>query len=137
MNNLNFTGNIGRDAETRFTTSGDAITSFSAALASGYGDKKVTTWLNCSIFGKRGESLAPYLKKGAQVAITGEFTARQYTSKDGSEKLSLDLRVNDVTLIGGKSQGEQQEQRPSAAPAKKSPSAAPSAPNDIDDNIPF
>lgn len=102
MNNLNFTGNIGRDAETRFMTNGESVTSFSAALSSGYGDKKITTWLNCSIFGKRGESVSPYLKKGAQVAISGEFAARPYTTKDGIEKLSLDIRVNDLTLIGGK-----------------------------------
>lgn len=121
MNNLNFTGNIGRDSETRFTTGGDPITSFSAALTSGYGEKKITTWLNCSIFGKRGESLAPYLKKGAQVAITGEFTARPYTSKEGVEKLSLDVRVNDLTLIGGK-QESAPESKPKAHPAK--PAAA-------------
>lgn len=105
MNVLNFTGGLSRDAETRFTPGGDAITSFGVALSSGYGDKKITTWLNATIFGKRGESLAPYLKKGAQVAISGEFTARPYTTKDGDEKLSLDVRVNDLTLIGGKSEG--------------------------------
>ncbi len=104
MNIIAFTGNIGKDCETRYTQAGDPVTSFSAALTSGYGEKKVTTWLNCSLFGKRGESLAPYLKKGAQVAITGEFTARQYQSKDGAEKMSLDVRVSDVTLIGGRSE---------------------------------
>lgn len=102
MNSLNFTGGLGRDCETRFSAKGDAITSFSVALSSGYGDNKITTWLNCSLFGKRGEALAPYLFKGAQVAISGEFSARPYKTKDGQEKLSLDVRVNDVTLIGGK-----------------------------------
>lgn len=113
MNVLNFTGGLSRDAETRFTPGGDAITSFGVALSSGYGDKKITTWLNASIFGKRGESLSPYLKKGAQVAISGEFTARPYTTKDGAEKLSLDVRVNDLTLIGGK--GESVSQQPKTA----------------------
>lgn len=117
MNSLNFTGGIGRDCETRFTSKGDAITSFSVALSSGYGENKLTTWLNCSIFGKRGESLAPYLLKGAQVAISGEFSARPYTSKAGEEKQSLEVRVNDVTLIGGKtdastSSAQRQESKP-------------------------
>lgn len=132
MNNLNFTGNLGRDAETRFTTNGDAITSFSTALTSGYGEKKTTTWLNCSIFGKRGESLAPYLKKGAQVAITGEFAARPYTSKEGVEKLSLDVRVNDLTLIGGK-QDAPQESKPK--PAKTAPASGKS--EEFSDDIPW
>lgn len=101
MNVLNFTGGLGRDCETRFLANGDAVTSFGVALSSGYGDKKITTWLNATIFGKRGEALAPYLKKGAQVAISGEFTARPYTTKEGAEKLSLDVRVNDLTLMGG------------------------------------
>jgi single-strand DNA-binding protein len=103
MNSLNFTGNLGRDCETRFTPGGDAITSFSVALTSGYGEKKITSWMNCSIWGKRGESVAPYLKKGTQVAISGELALRPYTNKDGIEKVSPDVRVNDLTLIGGRS----------------------------------
>ena len=131
MNVLNFTGGLGRDAETRFTPSGDAITSFSVALTSGYGEKKITTWLNCSLFGKRGESLAQYLKKGAQVAISGEFTARPYTTKEGAEKLSLDVRVNDLTLIGGKADGgngntQRQDHKPNEQDI-----------NDIESDIPF
>ena len=131
MNVLNFTGGLGRDAETRFTPSGDAITSFSVALTSGYGEKKITTWLNCSLFGKRGDSLAPYLKKGAQVAISGEFTARPYTTKEGAEKLSLDVRVNDLTLIGGRSEGgnvntQRQDHKPNEQDI-----------HDIESDIPF
>jgi single-strand DNA-binding protein len=117
MNVLSFTGGLGRDCETRFTAKGDAVTSFSVALSSGYGDSKLTTWMNCTIFGKRGESLAPYLLKGAQVAISGEFAARPYTNKAGEEKLSLDVRVNDVTLMGGK-QGNQSAPATNTAPAE-------------------
>lgn len=102
MNVLSFTGNAGRDAETRFTPAGDAITSFSVALSSGYGDKKVTTWLNCSLFGKRGETLAQYITKGTLLGVVGEFQARPYTTKEGAEKISLDVRVSDVTLLGKK-----------------------------------
>lgn len=129
MNVICFTGNIGRDGETRYTPNGDAILSFSVALTSGYGDKKITTWLNCSLFGKRAESLAPYIKKGGQVAINGEFTARPYTAKDGAEKLSLDVRVNDLTLVGGKSE--------SSEPTKAKEQPAFADPMDFESNIPF
>jgi len=61
MNVINFTGNCGRDAETKFLGNGDAVTSFSVALSSGFGDKKITTWLNCSMYGKRGEAVANYI----------------------------------------------------------------------------
>jgi len=102
MNNLNAVGNIGSDAEVRFTKEGTAIASFSFALSSGYGDKKKTTWLRCSIIGKRGETLAPMLNKGSQVAITGEISLNEYVAKDGSNKSSLECLVNNVTLLGKK-----------------------------------
>lgn len=107
MNCFNFTGNIGRDdAVVRHTPSGDSITSFSVAISSGYGEKKTTSWMNCSMFGKRGEAVSAYLKAGTQVAVSGEFTARPYKTKDGQEKISLDVKVNDLTLLGGKQEGK-------------------------------
>lgn len=134
MNVISLIGNIGRDSETRFTQLGDAITSFSVALTSGYGEKKITTWLNASIFGKRGESLAPYLKKGTQVGISGEFQARPYTTKDGVEKLSLEVRVNDVTLVGGKKDSAPQD---SHNEAKSNGFVKHSTGDDFDSDVPF
>ena len=99
MNVLNAIGNIGKDAELRFTEKGDPVAQFSFALTSGYGDKAVTTWLNCSLWGKRAETLAPMLLKGTKIGITGELTNRKYATKDGTEKYSLELRVNDLTLL--------------------------------------
>lgn len=120
MNVFNFTGRIGKDCESRFTPAGDAVTSFTAAVNSGYGDKAVTTWVNCSMWGKRGEAVAPYLLKGTLVAISGELTNREYTDKDGNRRFSLDVRVNDLTLIGGKkdsgAQNDIQTQQQASAP---------------------
>jgi single-strand DNA-binding protein len=130
MNNLNFTGNCGRDAEVKHTASGDSITSFSVALSSGYGDRKVTTWINCSMFGKRGEAVANYVKKGSLVGITGEFQARPWTNKDGVEKLSLEVRVNDLTLLGSKADAI-------ARPAQTSQPAAAADSFDDLESIPF
>ena len=125
MNILCFTGRIGKDCESRFTSSGDAVVSFTAAMDSGYGDKKVTTWLNCSMWGKRGESVAPYLLKGTQIAVSGELTNREYTDKEGNKRYSLDVRVNDLTLIGGKQEASK-------------PKPGDDAPKEFDDqDIPF
>jgi len=112
MNSLSAIGNVGRQAETRFLPDGTCIASFSFALTSGYGEKKVTTWLNCSLFGKRAETLAPMLLKGTQIGITGEILQREYVTSDGIKKTSLDCRVNDVTLLGKKSNTT--EQKPAA-----------------------
>lgn len=108
MNSWNFTGNIGKDAETRYTQSGDAVVSFSVAVKSGYGEKAATTWPRCSMFGKRGESVAPFLTKGQQVAVTGEVTLREYTDKQGQPRSSLDVRINDLTLIGKREASHQE-----------------------------
>lgn len=102
MNVLNAIGNIGKDAEVRFTPKNEPVATFSFALQSGYGEKQVTTWINCQLWGKRAESLAPSLKKGSRIGITGELTNRPYTAKDGTEKHSLELRVSDITLLGTK-----------------------------------
>ena len=102
INILSAIGNISRNAEIRYLANGDSVASFSFALSSGYGDKQITTWLNCSLWGKRAETLAQMLLKGTKIGISGELTNRPYKAKDGTEKFSLDLRVNDVTLLGGK-----------------------------------
>lgn len=102
MNVLNAIGNVGRDAEVRFTPNAKAVTQFSFALQSGYGDKQITTWINCNIWGERGQTLAPMLLKGTRIGITGELTNRPYIAKDGTEKHSLELRISDVTLLGSK-----------------------------------
>jgi single-strand DNA-binding protein len=134
MNIFAFTGRIGKDCETRYTNAGDAIVNFTAAVSSGYGDKEVTTWVNCSMFGKRGEAISPYLLKGTQIAVSGELTNRKYTDKSGNEKYSLDVRVNDVTLLGGK-----QEVQQSAHPARSQPAPVHQAQSveDMDDDVPF
>lgn len=131
MNSWNFTGNLGNPAEQRFTQGGESIVSFSVAVKSGYGDKAVTTWAKCTMFGKRGESVMPYLGKGQLVGVVGEMAAREWIDKEGQKRTSIEVRVNDLTLLG-KSEGQQQQ-----APAPQRAAAkAPPADGDYQD-IPF
>jgi single-strand DNA-binding protein len=102
MNSWNFTGNAGRDAEIRYLANGDAITSWSVAVKAGYGKNEVTSWVSCSIYGKRGEAVADFIKKGNQIGVSGEGLLRTWDAKDGSKASSLECRVNDVTLLGSK-----------------------------------
>lgn len=127
MNVLSAIGNISKDCELRYTPNGDAVAQFNFALNSGYGDKKITTWLNCSLWGKRAKSLAPMLLKGARVGITGELTNRPYTAKDGTERFNLEVRINDVTLLGGNSKSENNQSTPEFNQNLE----------DIDSSIPF
>jgi single-strand DNA-binding protein len=111
MNVWNFTGNLGKDAEVKYTAGGMAVMSFSVAVKSGYGDKEKTTWVNCGVFGKRAEgSLPQYLVKGAQVAISGEAFLDEW-EKDGVTNKMLKVNVDKLDLIGGRSDSAPQQQR--------------------------
>lgn len=137
MNSWSFTGNLGRDAERR-TVDDSSIVSFSVAVKSGYGDRAATTWVKCNLFGKRGESLHQYLIKGQQVAIVGEVTNREWTDKEGAKRLSLEVRVTDIDLIGGKVDGsnaQPESQAPRPGPRPTASRGGFSQPDD--DDIPF
>jgi len=133
MNVFTFSGNLGNNAEQRATKSGTPVCQFSVATTSGYGDRKKTTWARCTLFGKRGESLAPYLVKGQQVVVSGEASLNEWESKDGT-RTSLEVNVNDVTLVGGK---PEQRQEPQQARQAAPPLAPPTAEQFDEDTIPF
>ena len=111
MNNITITGHLGRDIELRSLSDGTPVGGFS--VADSQGRDKPAIWWRCSIFGKRAEALAPYLKKGQQVTIVGSVTEREYTDKDGQKRTSMELRVNDLALQGGRPESQE---APRAAP---------------------
>ena len=129
MNLLTCTTRLYKDAERRFTQSGDSIVSFKGAIDAGYGQNKTTSWIKFTMFGKRGDSVLPYLKDKTQVAVSGELANREYTDKEGQKRYSLEVRVNELTLLGGKQESQLQESKP--APVKKV------SPDDFDEQIPF
>lgn len=115
MNVSTFVGRIGRDAEMRTTQSGKSLARWSIAVDQRRGGEKTTLWVECALFGQRGESLCQYLTKGTTVAVTGEINVRTYES-EGGPKASLQLTVRDVTLLGGGQRQERQE--PASKPVK-------------------
>lgn len=131
-------GNLGGDAQVR-QVGQQSVCEFSVASSRrGRDGAEQTTWVRCSLWGKRGEALAPRLLKGQKVACVGELSARAYQARDGSPAAGLDLRVWDVALQGGPQQG--QGQAPQAATyAPQAPSQGQYAPQgryEYDD-IPF
>lgn len=120
MNNWTIAGRIGKDAEVRHTSGGDAVCGFDVAVESKVKGEKVTTWVRCSLWGERGEKLAPYLTKGSAVAVAGEAGVEVYTPRGGEAKAQLRMRVNQVTLQGG-GQGETSRQAPKSRQSPADP----------------
>lgn len=137
MNKITADGRIVADAEVRYTPSGDAICQFRMASDVGFGDKKTTNWFSCTIWGKRGESVAPYLVKGTPVTVYGTLMMREWTNKEGIKQLSPDIRIDEITMHGSReqSQGNAPQQRPQAAPRPAAPQQA--ATDDDLEDIPF
>jgi len=136
MNNLSAIGNI-NNPELRFLADQTPVLQFSFALNSGFGDKAVTTWLNCSLFGKRAQTLADMVKKGDRVGITGELTNRKYQDKNGVEKYSLDCRINDLTLLGSKNAQGDTSTPPSKNNASKAQEMQTDSMEDLESDLPF
>lgn len=127
MQVLMIAGNVGKDAELRRTNAGDAVLGFSLAVDNGKdknGNKRDSTWYDCSIWGKRAESLQSYITKGTKLTLTGRPTAREHNGK-----AYLGISVNDLTFMGG-NQGQQRDYQ--TPQSDQHPPA-----RDLDDEVPF
>ena len=134
VNVFTFSGRLGRDAETRFTTSGKAVTGFPVAVDVGFGDRKHALWVDCSMWGERGQNVAQYLRKGGTVTVTGEADLETYQNH-GVERTKLKCRVNDVELPPPARQDR--APAPPRAAAAPQPSPGPADGSFEDDDIPF
>ena len=129
MNSITIAGGLGRDAELKYLNNGDPICNFS--VADSQGRDKGTIWWNCSLFGKRGEALSQYLTKGQSVTVVGVVTEREWTDKEGNKRKSMDVRVSEIALQGGRRDAEPQEER------RQAPTPAPAQDSFDDSEIPF
>lgn len=95
-------GRLGKDAEERTTPNGHTAVKFSIATKKG---KDETQWVDCTMWGKRGQSLLPYLKKGGSVWVSGELTSRTFET-NGVPKFYMDLNVQTLEFAGAKPKEE-------------------------------
>ncbi len=148
VNKVILIGHLGRDAETRFTPAGVAVTKFSVATNRRWKDqqsgewKEETDWANVVLW--RQENLANYLTKGKQVYVEGRLQTRSYDDKDGKKQYMTEVVADDVILLGGRG-GEGGEDRPVSMPrsAQKAPSGGGAGGGGMedqgitDDDVPF
>ena len=139
LNTCTLSGNIGNDAEVRYTAGGMAITSFSLAVNhrrkqqdGSYADE--TSWVDCTIFGKRGESLQAngYLQKGAKLAVVGHLRMSTWEA-DGQRRRKLEVIVDNII---GMTNYRQPQQPQAQQPYHVQPQQA-YVPDVYDEDIPF
>jgi single-strand DNA-binding protein len=155
VNKVILLGNLGKDAETKFTPSGVAKTTFAIATSRRWLDKQTnewkeeTTWHNVVLW--RSENVGNYLLKGKQVYVEGRLDHRSYEDQQGQKKYFTEVVADEVILLGGRGDSPsgggggdyEQRDRPVSMPrsAQRQQPAAP-APDEFsqgitDDDVPF
>jgi single-strand DNA-binding protein len=138
VNKVILLGNLTRDAETKFTPSGTAVSKFSLATNRRVKDQQTGDWKDEADFHNvvlwQGENLANFLLKGKSVYLEGRLSTRKY-DKDGETRYATEVVCgsNDVILLGGGKGGERDDDQPVSRPRGSKPAAAP-----VDDSdVPF
>lgn len=106
LNKVMLLGNLGADGELKALPSGEMVLNLRVATSRSWFDKEKkekeerTEWHSVSIWGKRAEGLAPFLKKGDRIFIEGELRTRSY-EKDGEKRYSTDIHAQNILFAGG------------------------------------
>ena len=106
VNKVILVGNLGRDAELRYTPGGAAVATLNLATTEVWNDKnqqrqEKTEWHRVVLWGKQAESLQEYLTKGKQIYVEGRLQTRQWDDKDGNKRYTTEIKADRITLLGG------------------------------------
>ena len=141
VNKVILVGNLGRDAELRYTPGGAAVAKFSLATTEVWNDKagqrqEKTEWHNIDVWGRQAETLTEYLRKGKQVYVEGRLQTDEYTDKEGVKRKSTKVRSDRIVLLGGGGGGRGASMERSGEVGGQAPAPESSEPL-TDDDIPF
>lgn len=133
LNTVALHGRLTADPELKHTPNDIAVTSFSLAVNSGFGDKQKVSFLDCVAWRATAEFLDKYFVKGQELALTGALQTRSYTAKDGGKRKVTEIVAQSIDFCGSAKAKTQ------AAPAPKSGKASAPSPAEYgpDDDLPF
>jgi single-strand DNA-binding protein len=146
VNKAILVGNLGRDAEMRFTSGGTPVATVSLATTERYTDrdgqkKEETEWHRVVIWGKTAESIHEYLTKGKQIYVEGRIQTKEWTNKEGQKVKTTEIRADRVVLLGGGGGGEGRARAPRASYGSEGGETGPQDSGPVDapseDDIPF
>ena len=144
VNKVILVGNLGRDAELRFTAGGAAVSTLNLATTEVWNDKQgqkqeKTEWHRIVLWGKQAESLQEYLVKGKQIYVEGRLQTRQWDDKEGNKRYTTEIKADRITLLGGGGGGGRSgavDRSSGAGHTTGAPDEPPTEPI-TDDDIPF
>ena len=108
VNKVILVGNLGKDPETRYAPSGDAICNITLATTDTWRDKasgekrEATEWHRVVFFGKLAEIAGQYLRKGSQVYVEGSLRTRKWQDKDGQDRYTTEIRADEMKMLGSR-----------------------------------
>lgn len=119
VNKVILVGNLGKDPETKYLPSGNAVTNLTLATSESYKDKntgeqkETTEWHRIAIFGKLAEIAGEYLRKGSQVYFEGKLQTRKWQDQQGQDRYTTEVMVDSfdgvMQMLGGKEGGNQSQ----------------------------
>ena len=131
INKVILIGNLGKDPETRYLPSGDAVTNITVATSETWKDKsgekqEHTEWHRIAFFGKLAEIAGEYLKKGSPVYVEGRIRTRKWQDKEGQDRYSTEIVADRMQMLGSRGGGSESAARePAAASGGGGAKAAP------------
>lgn len=133
MMTLTVAGNVGKDAVLRRTHDDQPVLNFSVAVTKVERGERSTQWVDCSLWGRRGEALAEYVTKGSKVTVVGEAGLVEHNGKT-----YMKVRAYDIELQGGGRRDGDAGQPESRGSGSRTGRQAEAPADDFDDdNIPF
>ena len=150
MNRVILLGRMARDPEVRYTQAAEplAVCRFSVAVERPFSRNRqegepTADFINCVCFGKRGESIGQYFRKGNRIAVTGRLQVSSYTDQQGNKRYSTDVVVEDFEFCETKAESSSSASAgftpaPTSQPSSPSPTAGFSIDSDAEDeDLPF
>ena len=155
VNKVILVGRLGKDPETRYMTNGEAVTNATLATSENWKDKsgekqEKTEWHNLVFYRRLAEIAGEYLKKGSQVYVEGKLQTRKWQTKEGQDRYTTDIIVDQMHILGGKSSAGSnfevtEKPASSSSPESSYSTPSPSKPapakvggfDNFDDDIPF
>lgn len=143
VNKVILVGNCGKDPETKYTASGNAVTNISLATSESWKDKQTgqtqekTEWHKITFFGRLAEIVGEYVRKGSKLYIEGSLTTQKWTDQNGQDRYTTSIKANEMQMLDSRSDSAPQQQAPQRAPQPQVQQAPAPDMDSFDDDIPF